>query len=191
MFLLQQLLKVAWELSKGPVILNWTVYTERWEKDRYSTWVTIAKKNNLCSGLGHSCFNSSNTGFTVRESGFTTNGFKNAFYFRIHKQCNLPTWTHMWTPQKQTRVPFLILTCSGNVADLFPTYPLTTWLWIDSTRHSIPATTQWCILHVGPAQAPLVWLSRGLQHRETRSRLHTAELPMRVLLLSRAEPSVL
>lgn len=31
----------------------------------------------------------------------------------------------------------VLLTCSGNVADLFPTYPLTTWLWMDNTRHSI------------------------------------------------------
>lgn len=33
----------------------------------------------------------------------------------------------------------VLLTCSGNVADLFPTYPLTTWLWMDNTRHSIIA----------------------------------------------------
>lgn len=30
-----------------------------------------------------------------------------------------------------------LLTCNGKDADLFPTYPLTTWLWIDSTRHSM------------------------------------------------------
>lgn len=35
----------------------------------------------------------------------------------------------------------LALTCSGNVADLFPTYPLTTWLWMDRTRHSIRTVT--------------------------------------------------
>ena len=26
--------------------------------------------------------------------------------------------------------------CSGNVADLFPTYPDTTWLWIDKILFS-------------------------------------------------------
>jgi len=31
----------------------------------------------------------------------------------------------------------LSLTCKGNDADLFPTYPLTTWLWTDRTLQSI------------------------------------------------------
>lgn len=66
-------------------------------------------------------------------------------YFLFHKLI-LPFLvaadkTYLQPSQPQTRWHVLVLTCSGNVADLFPTYPLTTWLWMDSTRHSITATT--------------------------------------------------
>lgn len=43
--------------------------------------------------------------------------------------------------QPQSSRFHLALTCSGNVADLFPTYPLTTWLWMDRTRHSMRTIT--------------------------------------------------
>lgn len=88
---------------------------------------------------------------TVRKSGCEADGLRYDFYFRWNKQCNLTTHT----AQNQTCVPLVVHTCSGNVADLFPTYPLTTWLWIDSTRHSIPAAApRWWVLNSEHAHTP-------------------------------------
>lgn len=49
-------------------------------------------------------------------------------YFLCHKLPFLVAAdkTYFKPPQNQTRSHVLVLTCSGNVADLFPTYPLTT-----------------------------------------------------------------
>ncbi len=53
--------------------------------------------------------------------------------------CITSTLNFKWLHASNALQTLLNLTCKGKEADLFPTYPLTTWLWTDRTLQSILA----------------------------------------------------